>query len=500
MTLPTPTLSRYSPQHAKTGHTAALAASGLTALLLPLVLSTGTASADVGVPAPVTQTASTATSSEVARTVTTRTTPIARVADLREATQLKISGPTTQTAGRKTVAAGQLFAGAPVQGASVELQIQRLDGGWRTITRAATDEHGVATMNYRLGTTTRVRTYFPGDTVNKPTASETPEISVQAPPAPVQTLGQRAVIEAAKHYGARYRYGSTGPSTFDCSGLTGYVYRQLGVNLPRTSSQQQRAVRQVPVSDMRTGDLIFTWTGGRVTHVGIYDSSTGMMWAATHGGDIVRPQALYSRNITVGRVGCPDRPGPSGPVHLGGRARRASRAVKTPSGGVGSSVRRASVSSGQPTGGKNHGRSRHYLAHHRLLHLAHPDHDRCHPDRRRPDPQPGADRWQHASLLLTHHPHVEGPAHPSGAFVMWDWAERTSVDGHSGSNVAHRVSGLTPSSSTRPLEPAHCSVLSWRERGSSVRGSRARSDRRGPSVGDRAGSPVRPVRAAAVRR
>ncbi len=110
------------------------------------------------------------------------------------------------------------------------------------------------------------------------------------------------MLEAAKYYGATYSYGSTGPRTFDCSGFTGFVYRQLGVNLPRTSGQQQRALRQVPVADLQTGDLVFTWPRGRVSHVGIWDASLGEIWAATKTGDVVRPQAIWSRNITVGRV------------------------------------------------------------------------------------------------------------------------------------------------------------------------------------------------------
>lgn len=288
-----PHVARYSPQHAKSSHTGALATTGLAAMLLPLVLSTGSASADPGTP-------TTATS-------TVRT--VAPAAPRATMTELKISGPLTQPAGHQTIAAGQLFAGAPVAGATVELQIQRLDGGWRTITSAATDVNGVARMNYQLGTTTRVRTYFAGTATLEATASASPEIVVSAPAraavrqAPAAgSLGQSAVLEAAKHYGARYRWGATGPSTFDCSGFTGYVYRQVGVNLPRTSRQQQRALRQVPVSQMSTGDLVFTWTGGRVTHVGIWDESTGKMWAATKSGDIVRPQAIWSRNITVGRV------------------------------------------------------------------------------------------------------------------------------------------------------------------------------------------------------
>lgn len=321
-----PHVLRHSPRHAKNGHTGALAATGLAAMLLPLVLSTGTASADPGTPATDVVTAETVQPTTPAAAVAPTTTAVAPVspaatvdpsttartvapaASRARITELKLSGPLTQGAGQQTIAAGQLFAGAPIAGATVELQIERLDGGWRTITRAATDAHGVARMNYQLGTTTRVRTYFPGDAALEATASESPEVVVAAParaarPAPAAgSLGQRAVLEAAKHYGARYRYGSTGPSTFDCSGFTGFAYRKVGINLPRTSGQQQKATRQVPVSDMRTGDLVFTWTRGRVSHVGIWDEAIGKMWAATKTGDIVRPQAIFSRNITVGRV------------------------------------------------------------------------------------------------------------------------------------------------------------------------------------------------------
>ncbi|MCW2622259.1 MAG: hypothetical protein JWL64_1861 [Frankiales bacterium] len=125
-----------------------------------------------------------------------------------------------------------------------------------------------------------------------------------APPAsnvPASGLAGAVLAEAAKHYGQAYRYGSTGPTTFDCSGFTSYVFRQVGLSLPRTSGAQQAATTKVPVGEKRPGDLIFTWTGGRVTHVGIY-AGGNVMWAATKTGDIVRQQTIFSRNITVGRV------------------------------------------------------------------------------------------------------------------------------------------------------------------------------------------------------
>lgn len=121
-----------------------------------------------------------------------------------------------------------------------------------------------------------------------------------APAAASTAFGQAVVAEAARHAGAPYVYGATGPSTFDCSGFTGYVYRRLGVSLPRTSSQQAAAAPRVPNDQKDLGDLIFFYNSGGVYHVGIY-AGNNTMWAAPHTGDVVRQQTIYSSSYFVGR-------------------------------------------------------------------------------------------------------------------------------------------------------------------------------------------------------
>jgi cell wall-associated NlpC family hydrolase len=68
--------------------------------------------------------------------------------------------------------------------------------------------------------------------------------------------------------GAPYRWGATGPSSFDCSGLVSWAYKKVGVSLPRTSRAMSRVGRAVPKSALRPGDLVFFYTP--VSHVGIY--------------------------------------------------------------------------------------------------------------------------------------------------------------------------------------------------------------------------------------
>ena len=127
---------------------------------------------------------------------------------------------------------------------------------------------------------------------------------VTAAPAEATTpLGQRAVAEAAHHYGQAYRYGAAGPTRFDCSGLTMYVFQRLGRSLPHSSESQYnaRGVRHISRSALAIGDLVFTIRGGSIGHVGIY-AGGGQMWAATQTGDVVRKQSLSGRTLVFGRV------------------------------------------------------------------------------------------------------------------------------------------------------------------------------------------------------
>lgn len=82
--------------------------------------------------------------------------------------------------------------------------------------------------------------------------------------------GAKAVSLAMKAMknGTPYIYGGNSLSQgVDCSGLVQQVYRQLGINLPRTTFEQARAGKQVPVSQIRPGDLVFY---NKYGHVGIY--------------------------------------------------------------------------------------------------------------------------------------------------------------------------------------------------------------------------------------
>jgi cell wall-associated NlpC family hydrolase len=70
--------------------------------------------------------------------------------------------------------------------------------------------------------------------------------------------------------GKPYVYGATGPTAYDCSGLTQAAFRTIGVDLPRTAAAQSTTGSAVSLGALRPGDLLF-WGGvGSAYHVAVY--------------------------------------------------------------------------------------------------------------------------------------------------------------------------------------------------------------------------------------
>ncbi|WP_406728702.1 C40 family peptidase [Streptomyces sp. GD-15H] len=111
----------------------------------------------------------------------------------------------------------------------------------------------------------------------------------------------KALNVAASKKGAPYRWGATGPSRFDCSGLTLYSYKKAGKQLPRTAAQQYNKTRQISATHRKVGDLVFFHSGRNIYHVGIY-AGQGKIWHAPKTGDVVRLQKIWTRSVMYGRV------------------------------------------------------------------------------------------------------------------------------------------------------------------------------------------------------
>lgn len=94
--------------------------------------------------------------------------------------------------------------------------------------------------------------------------------------------------------GKPYKWGAIGPSSFDCSGFTSYIYKNgAGITLPRTSVSQSKTGIKVSRNQLINGDLVFFNTSGKgVSHVGMYIGDSKFIHASTSKG--VRIDSLNS--------------------------------------------------------------------------------------------------------------------------------------------------------------------------------------------------------------
>ena len=115
--------------------------------------------------------------------------------------------------------------------------------------------------------------------------------------------------KAKSFLGTKYVWGATGPSKFDCSGFTQWVYRDSGITIPRVSKDQAKVGDYVPYENLRRGDMVFFDTKkhrqGIVTHVGIYLGNNNFIHASSAAKKVVifnfNDKPFYKERFLWGR-------------------------------------------------------------------------------------------------------------------------------------------------------------------------------------------------------
>ncbi|MFP7299100.1 NlpC/P60 family protein [Neobacillus niacini] len=119
---------------------------------------------------------------------------------------------------------------------------------------------------------------------NSAAAQSTPP-SVAVPNVTNSATANSVIATAKQYLGVPYVWGGSTPSGFDCSGFTSYVFRSVGISLPRTSRAQQNVGTRISLSQVQPGDLVFR--GSPAYHVGIYIGG-GQYIHAPQTGDVVK--------------------------------------------------------------------------------------------------------------------------------------------------------------------------------------------------------------------
>jgi cell wall-associated NlpC family hydrolase len=188
------------------------------------------------------------------------------------------------------------YGDRPLAGESVDLERKAESAdSWSVADSALTDEDGRVSIPATITDSADWRLSYAGDTLRDGDNSEPVHVESQ------DAVNERIVDKAEEQEGKPYSYGSAGPDSFDCSGLTQYVHREVGIDIPRTSSDQRAATAEVAKSDKQPGDLVFFHDGGSVYHVGIY-AGDNEIWHAPQSGDTVHKRAIWTDSYTVGRA------------------------------------------------------------------------------------------------------------------------------------------------------------------------------------------------------
>jgi cell wall-associated NlpC family hydrolase len=111
--------------------------------------------------------------------------------------------------------------------------------------------------------------------------------------APSSGKGAAAVAVAKAQVGKPYVFGASGPSSYDCSGLTLAAWRAAGVQLDRTSQAQFHDGTPVSRDQLQPGDLVFFYDSSAPSHVGIYVGNDTIIHAPHPGSSVEYTKMSY---------------------------------------------------------------------------------------------------------------------------------------------------------------------------------------------------------------
>jgi cell wall-associated NlpC family hydrolase len=147
----------------------------------------------------------------------------------------------------------------------------------------------------------------PDPTADTPAPAPAPAPTPAPVPAPAAATGAAAVAVqyALSKVGAAYVAGASGPTSFDCSGLTMAAWAAAGVKLTHISRVQYDQTQRIALADIQPGDLLF-YLGNGVHHVTMYVGNGQMVNAANPASGVVISavsEPWYAQRLTgVGRV------------------------------------------------------------------------------------------------------------------------------------------------------------------------------------------------------
>ncbi|MEQ4675478.1 bifunctional murein DD-endopeptidase/murein LD-carboxypeptidase [Providencia vermicola] len=147
---------------------------------------------------------------------------------------------------------------------------------------ACTNPKSTKNTQYTAKSDVRMLNSAAGDSLTMASQDEFEEL--------VQSVDTKSKImnQYANWKGVAYRLGGTTKSGIDCSSFVQRTFfEQFGVELPRTTSEQESSGKSVKRNNLKVGDIVLFKTGRTMKHVGIYIGDEKFVHASTSSGVIV---------------------------------------------------------------------------------------------------------------------------------------------------------------------------------------------------------------------
>ncbi|MFY1678274.1 MULTISPECIES: C40 family peptidase [unclassified Streptomyces] len=133
-----------------------------------------------------------------------------------------------------------------------------------------------------------------GTTAASDTASAPSASAGTTTTAPSATGSAAAVVAFARaQVGDAYVLGSSGPNSWDCSGLVQAAFKQAGIDLPRVSQSQSTAGTQVSLDNLLPGDILYWGAAGSAYHVAVYIGDGQFVGAQNPSTGVVQQPLSY---------------------------------------------------------------------------------------------------------------------------------------------------------------------------------------------------------------
>lgn len=168
---------------------------------------------------------------------------------------------------------------------NTEITVTGESGDWYKVTIGSKDGYILKS----LLSATKIETTSRSTNIDRNATTATKKVEEVGASATGSARGSELVSIAKQYLGCKYVYGGSGPSTFDCSGFTMFLYSKYGYSLPHSATSQSYKGVYVSKENLAPGDLVIFNNSANTSigHVGVYIGGNQFIHASSGRGKVI---------------------------------------------------------------------------------------------------------------------------------------------------------------------------------------------------------------------